>query len=227
MSSLVSGRSTCRSNVGAPELERKARLEHLAVVYETVHSFRNGAILSAFADASSIDRLTLVKAANDKHDACLEPLHWGWLAYALWGRTSTVSIPTLRLSPMDLTEELVSAVEAALQTNYPQPQRGSASLYGFVDILEGTELRPCRRSSLALVLSRDCRCRAYYDPSSMGSQANVVVPGYGICQVELEEGTIEFVSDEASTDITMQEATGSGGVRSLIVDFGAWRTTPW
>ncbi|EGZ13060.1 hypothetical protein PHYSODRAFT_334877 [Phytophthora sojae] len=128
---------------------------------------------------------------------------WKWLAYALWSTTASPFIQHIDLTTFQLTADDLSEVEAVLKTGFPEPvlaESGTSpdsSGYGFVELRNGTEFQPYGLDDgddTTFALSRDCRCRARYDSATMSDHADVVIPGLGICKVNLNDEA-RFVAD--------------------------------
>ncbi|KAE9352166.1 hypothetical protein PR003_g4514 [Phytophthora rubi] len=124
------------------------------------------------------------------------PIRWAWLIYAVFCGSSSVSRNSVQIWGSLSSEDLVM-IEEVLRTNYPQPvlqqSQDHPSKYGFVDIQEGAQLSG--KNGIRLEITRALRCRALYNPTTMGDSVEVVVPGYGICTAKIEDGGNNFVSD--------------------------------
>jgi hypothetical protein len=203
LSTLVCGRSLCAAADGAfAALKRSGKFNAWDVQWSHASGLRFGTVLSAFAEAKLTKTLTLSTTKRDG-GSYADPVYWTWLAYAFWSRDSRSSIQNLTISRINLTEAHVAAVKKVLASSFPAPaenQSTAPSAYGYLDIRKGTGLRLARlgaRIAAALIPAEDCRFRAHYDASSRNGVADVVVPGYGICEVALGAKTT-FVSDTLS-----------------------------
>jgi hypothetical protein len=107
---------------------------------------------------------------------------------------------TIDIAVPSLTAGDVSAVDAVLQNAYPEILSGqtlvdsSAPDYGFVIDTKGARLQPrglADGDDAVLILFDEGVFRARYRSSG---QAEVVVPGYGICSMALGEGA-KYVRD--------------------------------
>jgi hypothetical protein len=212
LSTLVSGRSLCAAARSFPPCKRSGKITAWDVQWSRTSSLRIAAVLSAFAEAKATKTLTLSPAEGDD-GIYSEPAYWKWVAYAFWSRSARSSIQNLTIVWINLTEAHVAAVRKVLASGFPEPAEtpsASGSAYGYVDIGKGTELRLPGlegEDDAALTLTADCRCRAFYDSNGV---ADVVVPGYGVCKVELAENAT-FVHG-----VLGHARTGSGcGIRSL------------
>lgn len=162
-------------------------------------------------------------------------MYWSWLVYAFWGGASISSVQKLTISRINLTEEHVLAVAHVLISNFPNPtalRPGtflSATNHGYVDVKKGTKVRPNGYESAGdatLVLSQDYNFRANCDGSHVNDVAKVVVPGYGVCELDLREGVTEFVQDSCinpgircgirSLSLTLTDVENDGVVSSLF-----------
>jgi hypothetical protein len=192
---LCSGRTVWHLNGVAdlPALERHKEIGCLDVVYGRAADLGIGGLFSAVADGKMIRRLQV--RSEGSSGIYRDQLHWKWLAYAFWSRSSNACIPELNVGFINLTEEHLSAIEDVLKCSYPQPAEHPTptlqSQYRFANILAGTELRPVGLrggDDSVLVVSRDVRCRAHLKSSAVGNQLGVVVPGYGICTMPNVDG---------------------------------------
>ncbi|KAG3109461.1 hypothetical protein PI124_g7424 [Phytophthora idaei] len=72
-------------------------------------------------------------------------------------------------------------------------------LYGYVDDVAGTAIYRSftqSRGDFIIDMPRDQRFRAGYDPSTMGTKADVIIPGHGVCKVEIGDGGVKFIREE-------------------------------
>jgi hypothetical protein len=181
-STMASGRSVCKlqgADRDFPAVERTGKCPTWDVQYSRSTGQRFGAMFSAIAETSSIGNLRL--STDDDYTIYPDPVYWSWLAYSLWSKASISSVTKLEILLINLTEEHVAAVERVLKTGYPVAGAGSVhAQFGYVTIPQDTEVRLLNSTAAhktPLVLSNDHRCRAYYDSSYMGRQADVIVPG--------------------------------------------------
>ncbi|KAE9335862.1 hypothetical protein PF008_g13292 [Phytophthora fragariae] len=171
-------------------------------------------------ESVSIQKLTLNMGTLGDRIWWLNQVRWGWLAYALWSNASSASAQSVRLTNIHLTASAVASVATAIANCYPpsilEQSTPGHSTYGFIDVKEGTKLRPRvldgRDADNNVVLSRGFRCRARYDPTEMGDQAEVIVPGYGVCDLDLGDATHRFIPSD-------RQGHQSHALQSLSLEF--------
>jgi hypothetical protein len=218
-STLFNGHPSCLLNGverDFPVPDPSVGFKSVVVDFTNAYRMRFGALFSAFAQASSIVKLEVV--SDDYQVNYPDPAFWNWMAYAFWSREARSAIETVSISLLNLTAVHVSVIEAAMQCGFPVVGAAGelSSHYGHVNLLEGTELQ---LGGSNVVVRRDLRCRAVYDPESMNEEVNVVVPGYGVCRATLSQGAVEFVCDASTETRTEQNAGCEHGVSSLNVEF--------
>lgn len=175
------------------------------------------AMCSAAAELSA-------EAHLDNMDMHLEGSgRWSWLIYAVCCGGSEVEIPSVEVCWGTLTRFDIRAITAVLHTNYPQPILGTSQngrhQFGFVDILEGAELRLREVNGgdeCVVVVSKACRCRALYDPTE-GELVNVIVPGYGACKAKLGASS-RFTPDCRKSNFPRKRLTGSFAIRNTTIE---------
>ncbi|KAG1710024.1 hypothetical protein DVH05_017033 [Phytophthora capsici] len=144
-------------------------------------------------DLASLDELKVSIAT------CESEFKWQWLTYAVFSTVSRCSVEKLSLCAGTLTQEDISKIEGVLQSSFPQPDTVEfiPATYGYVDLTQGTELRPllASQNDVVLAVCRSYQCRALL---STQNHAQVVVPGYGICQISVGDGLNVFVHDRPS-----------------------------
>ncbi|KAE8976877.1 hypothetical protein PF011_g23878 [Phytophthora fragariae] len=239
LSSVFCGRSICKpynphSNIATTQQVEGVTDLELRLSLEQGTPF--GGICSALAESTSITELAVRLGVEDDE---LGLSHWAWLAYACWGHPTAKGFDrSVSVSPISLSAQDVSIVQQVLKNCYPQPveERGVNPQYGFVRIRAGSELRPCglgNEDNTTLILERDCRFRALYDPIGMQNYAEVVIPGYGLCQVDLVDGVNVFARDTAEMLDDRTKARGSlrlnfhsvesGRVVTDLLAFDCWK----
>ncbi|OWZ14828.1 hypothetical protein PHMEG_00011624 [Phytophthora megakarya] len=197
-STMICGGPICKLDADTYSLfVRQGKFSKLEIMCEWASDAMLAAICSAVAESAPVEQLSFIMGTDDGKSETIQlltPRRWGWLVYALCNARSNASDRSLQIcdTKFPLTEEYVSVARSVLKANYPEPilsDVASPPEYGFVDVPEGVHLRPTGLPSNAapvLVLSRARRCRALYDPASMTDCIDVVVPGYGICKMELK-----------------------------------------
>ncbi|EGZ13059.1 hypothetical protein PHYSODRAFT_302822 [Phytophthora sojae] len=141
-------------------------------------------------------------------------MRWQWLAYALCGGVSDVQVPSVSIIWETLTKSELTAIPAVLQTKYPLPILESAQTghyeYGFVDIEQGTELHLGEVNDddedSTFLIFRTCRYRALYVHTN-GRWVDVVVPGYGVCEVKPGNG-VRFTPASGKADFRRKRFCG-------------------
>ncbi|KAG7386577.1 hypothetical protein PHYPSEUDO_015485 [Phytophthora pseudosyringae] len=221
LSTLVCGRSLSEGSTEelcVPSLQRLGLINNLGVTFARDSAAGPAGICSALVESSSIHTLTLNLGTLGDRIWWLNQVRWGWLAYALWSSASKTSIEVAKLTNIHLSTATVASVATSLTNCYPpltlEQNPAESSGYGFIDIQEGTKIRPCGvedSDSSSIVVSRYCRCRARYDPAESGDQAEVVVPGYGVCTLQLEDGVNTYVPG--------QNVNGSCSLQTLTMEF--------
>ncbi|KAL4139121.1 hypothetical protein PRIC2_002619 [Phytophthora ramorum] len=223
LSTLVYGQSTCKpTGDKRSPIHRNGGIGDLQVTFAGHSTCRPAGICSAIAESSSVEELTLRMGTIGDRNPSLNHNRWGWLAYALWSSASNSSIQSAKITNIHLARSTIGSVAAALARNFPPTQRlqYQQPVYGYIDIQEGTELRPIGVETVdttMLVMSRSCRCRARCDESDANGEAEVVVPGYGLCQLKPGDEANKFVPDEPV--ISRFQGGQSSGLRSLSLEF--------
>ncbi|KAK1943403.1 hypothetical protein P3T76_004799 [Phytophthora citrophthora] len=218
LSTMLCGRSVCTEEHSVPLLQRQGAIHDLQVTFARDSIAGPAGFCSALGEASSNPKLTLNMGALGDQAWWLNQVRWGWLAYALWGSTSHSSIEETRITNIHLSNATVSSVTAALSNSYPPTslETTESSEFGFVDVEKETKVRPCGlETSDYITVSRDIRCRARYDPG-MKQQAEIIVPGYGVCTLQLGDDTNSFIPDYTRPQNKNNRSTG---VHSLTMEF--------
>ncbi|KAG7386579.1 hypothetical protein PHYPSEUDO_015487 [Phytophthora pseudosyringae] len=180
---LVGGRQL--SNDAKPDKADKlsmstAKIDEL-VVCLAKSTARISAICSAIAEATVLEKVAFQIST-------------------LWDNTDEMN------QNINLTDWAVHAAREAIKWNYPprvfeesdRKDKASSERYGVVDLAAGSTLFPSLIVSKVhsnLALAGGHRCQARYDPA-VDSKAHVVVPGYGVCEVEIGDGVNVFQASE-------------------------------
>ncbi|KAG1710026.1 hypothetical protein DVH05_017035 [Phytophthora capsici] len=219
LSTMLCGRSVCTKEHCVPLLQRQGAIQDLQVTFSRDSIAGPAGFCSALVEASSIPKLTLTLGTLGDEVWWLNQVRWGWLAYALWGSTSHSSIEEVTITNIHLSNATVTSVATTLSNCYPPTslETTESSEFGFVEVQKGTKVRPCRlETNDCIVLSRDIRCRARYDPAGMKQQAEILVPGCGVCTLQLWDDMNSFVPDYV---IHQHNDNRLIGIRSLTMEF--------
>jgi hypothetical protein len=219
LSTLVCGRPLCS---GEQCGVRQGAIADLQLTFAGNSAAGPAGACSAVLESAAIEALTVNMGTIGDQMWWLNQVRWGWLAYALWSRASKTSIRTARLTNIHLSRATVDAVAATLTNGYPpstlEQKTADPAAYGYVDVQAGTKLRPCgldTSDSNSLVMAQHCRCRALYE-EDMGDRAEVVVPGYGVCTLQLQDGVSTYAPDYLNSQ---RHAKQPHSVKSLTLEF--------
>lgn len=194
---LLTGHAACKlPRIGGLRLPFVHRsIKYLSLSCVSLRMSVYSSFCSAIAGSSSIKELVISNYQTTFAFTQTTATQWIWLAYSLFSRAADSSVRSLRLEDFHVDRDHVAAVAAVLQVNYPLLDSPSfTAQYGFVELKEGTELHPVgQNADVVLIVDSKMRCRALYDPESMDSSANVVIPGYGICRVSLTDRDTQFI----------------------------------
>ncbi|POM63538.1 Hypothetical protein PHPALM_21042 [Phytophthora palmivora] len=204
LTSLVCGRSFAGhwEECCVPLLHSRGNMKHLDVAFARNSAAGPAGICSAMLKSSLIESLTVNMGTLGDEFWWLNQARWGWLAYALWSSESISSVQSAKVTNIRLSRSAVASVALALTNCYPPSTQDQnmleTSSYGFIDVQRGAKLRPGGlddNDSDNLMMISSCRCRARYNPGEMGDQAEIIVPGNGVCTLQLGDGANTFVPD--------------------------------
>ncbi|GMF39649.1 unnamed protein product [Phytophthora fragariaefolia] len=152
----------------------------------------------------------------------LNQVRWGWLGYALWSNASNTSVQSARLTNIHLSASAVTSVASAITHCYPPSIMDQItpdqSIYGFVEVQEGTKLRVrgiVEGEVSSAVALQGFRCRARCAPSEMGEHAEMIVPGYGVCDLPGGDQS-RFITEDLKPRFRGGPSTG---LQSLVLEF--------
>ncbi|KAK1943402.1 hypothetical protein P3T76_004798 [Phytophthora citrophthora] len=193
-STILSGQPVClprgMNDLSLPECT--ATYHKMDLSYGESSELMLAGTCSSIIDLLSLNELKISMAS------CESEFQWQWLTYALFSAVSRCSVEKLSLIADALTQNDISKIEAVLRSSFPQPglvmKEFIPATYGYVDLAQGSELRPLlvSQNDVIVVVCRRYKCRALL---STQDHALVVVPGYGICQVSVGDGLNAFVRD--------------------------------
>lgn len=192
----------CGKAMTISPLERRMSYPFVNLVYSWTTNATLAAMASALSEAHKVESLAFKPSDDDREMQPVNHERWKWLAFALFSNASNGAITQLELSKIRLTRRDVAEVAAVMQSGFPQPKARDDEHpvhYGHVDVQKGTALKVAglpTGNQATIVLSRDVRCRALYDPASNDHVLSVVVPGHGVCHLERERGQENrFIAD--------------------------------
>ncbi|OWZ10552.1 hypothetical protein PHMEG_00016584 [Phytophthora megakarya] len=200
VSTILCGNPLCSlagENSDFPSIPGK-KCTDLSVTFSCGLDARFIGICCAVTGAPQLERLSICRWINP-NDSNVRPMSrtdWGWLGYTL----SNNAITELKISGVDLAGRGLKLFKAAMETRYPEPllQSNSAPEYGYVTLCAGTKLQTRgwgNSGNTLFSLVHEYRCRALYDPFTMENEMHVIIPGLGVCGLNVKEQQHEFVRD--------------------------------